>query len=159
RLKLPGPLAAERGRQQDSPGAARLWARLAEQEPDEVEPRLRLLELAIQAGGKPEIEQRLREIERIDESMARYFTAHYLIWQAARAGSQDATEKKRLRNEARAILDELKSRRPDWSRIPLAQAQLEEQELAELGSDEARRRERREMQETLINSYLRANDL
>src|SRR5262249_4888843 len=61
-----------------------------------------------------------------------------------------------LRTGARTLLGELKSRRQDWALIPLALAQLEEQELADGGLDEARSRQK---QELIINWYVRAIEL
>ena len=80
----------------------------------------------------------------------------YLIWQAERAGDKDPQEALRLRTKARVLLNELASRRPDWSVIPLALAQLEQQELRQGGltDDEIQAKE-----ESIIRSYRRAIDL
>jgi hypothetical protein len=149
-------LAGELGRQRDLAGATRLWRRLAEQEPDDLESRIQLLDLTLQDkdGSQPDIAKDLAEIERIDGSWARFFQALSRIRQAGRA--DDRETKERLRTEARAQLNELRSRRPDWALVPWALAQLEEQELAQDPLDEARRRDK---QEILIESYVRAIDL
>ena len=63
----------------------------------------------------------------------------------------------RLRTQARVLLNELASRRPDWSVIPLALAQLEQQELLyqdKLTDDEIQAKE-----ESIIHSYRRAIEL
>ena len=57
----------------------------------------------------------------------------YLIWQAERAADKDPQEAVRLRTKARVLLNELASRRADWSVIPVALAQLEQQELRQGG--------------------------
>src|SRR5205823_1219453 len=54
----------------------------------------------------------------------------YLIWQALK--TTDKNLKQTLWNAARLQLNELSSRRPDWSLIPLALADIGEQELREL---------------------------
>ena len=68
---------------------------------------------------------------------------------------QRAKEKDRLkyRTEARVQLNDLMSRRGDWSFIPLALAGLEEQELAEAGVPED---ERHTKEEKIANYYLQA---
>ena len=53
----------------------------------------------------------------------------YLIWQAQRAGDKDT--KQAIQAKARGLLEDLVSRRGDWSVIPLASAELAEQELAQ----------------------------
>jgi tetratricopeptide (TPR) repeat protein len=77
------------------------------------------------------IEQALAEIKRIDGAdgnNARFHEIAYKILQAKL--SKDAPEQRaRLQSEARTLIAELTSRRPDWSAIPLLNAQLEEMEL------------------------------
>ena len=78
------------------------------------------------------------------------------IWQAEQVGRKDPQEALRLRTQARVLLNELASRRPDWSVIPLALAQLEQQELYQgnLTDDEIKEKE-----ESIIHFYRRAIDL
>ena len=144
RRKLLDGLAIELLRQQDLQGASRLWSQLAEQDPNDLELRLTLLDLAFQIENKDEvakkneIEKNIKEIERIEGSeglQGRFAQVSFLIWQAGQGSDKNKQEE--LRTSARVLLNELISRRADWSVIPLAQAQLEEQEL------EARRPERR----------------
>ena len=99
-------------------------------------------------------EAQVRAIEKLDEQFAQFCRAQYLAWQARGAG--DAATKAKLRVTARGLLTELKARRPDWYRVPLALASLDEQELEETGPDEARKRE---MLESSITSYRRAIEL
>jgi tetratricopeptide (TPR) repeat protein/Flp pilus assembly protein TadD len=154
RRALLATLATELGRHQDIPGAVRMWSRLAELDPEVLDPHLRLFDLALQAADTARITQQIEAIEKIDPLHGLYCQADYLIWQAARA--EDKAVKERLRTDARALLTELKTRRPDWAPLPLAAAKIEEQELVQGGLDEDRKREK---QESLITSYLRAIDL
>jgi tetratricopeptide (TPR) repeat protein len=155
RRKLLSALAAELGRQQDLEGASRLWSQLAAQEPKDMELRLNLLDLEFQIGRKDEIEKNIKRIEEIEEKdglMGRYCQARYLIWQAAkRAG--DSNTRETQRKDAREILKELMSRRADWSLIPIALAQLEEQELDQEGLKDE---EKQAKEENIIGFYLQA---
>jgi tetratricopeptide (TPR) repeat protein len=154
RRRLLATLAFELVRQQDLPGATRLWSQLAVQDPNDLEPRLQLLDLALRSTDKAQIEKHIKVIEGIDGLMGGYCQVLYLIWQAQHTNDKNSQEIQRT--NARTLLGELKSRRPDWSRIPLAEAELQEQELAQGGLDENQKRQR---QESLINSYLRAIEL
>src|SRR5262249_23714323 len=81
------------GAPRDLAGAGRLWRQVAEQEPSDLESRVQLLELDLQAGSRPDIDKDLKEIERIDGMQARYYQAWYLIWQAGRAADPDARQR------------------------------------------------------------------
>ena len=169
--KRRGPLAYLAGEltvRQDFKGAEGIWLRLAEEDPEDVNPHLQLFDLALKAAvkadtdkqaeaeakAKTDIETQIKTIERIDGTYGRFCRAKYLTWQASR--SKDEVEGKRLRTEALALLAELKTRRDEWDQIPLAEADLVDQELAQVGLDEALKREK---QESLIALYLRAIDL
>ena len=65
-----------------------------------------------------------------DGLTGRYQEIYYQIWRAQKSTDQNAKQK--LRNNARLELSELRSRRPDWSLIPLALAEIGLQELADL---------------------------
>jgi tetratricopeptide (TPR) repeat protein len=154
RRKLLTGLAAEHLRQQDLPGASRLWTQLAEQDPKNLETRLTLLDLAFQIPDEDEIRTNIKRIEEIDGSdgvLGRYCQVRYLIWQADRAS--DKNKQVIYRDTARAQLNDLLSRRGDWSVIPLALAQIEEQELAQA---ELTQDERRAKEESIATHYLRA---
>ena len=154
RRTLLATLATELTRQQDIPGAALMWSRMVEQDPEDLDPHLRLFDLALQTADTAKIAQQIEAIKKIDSSHGQYCQADYLIWQAGRA--EDKAQRERLRTDARALLTDLKTKRPDWAPIPLASAKMEEQELTQGGLDEARIREKHE---SLITSYLRAIDL
>ena len=80
RRRLLAALAVELGRQQDLPGATRLWSLLAAQEPDDLDPRIQLLELAFQVGNQAEIEKNLKEIERIRKKIPVEMVVFDLLW-------------------------------------------------------------------------------
>ena len=152
--KLLNGLALELVRQQDLDGASRLWARLAAQDPANIDLRLKLLDLALQSANKDDIEKNIKQIEEIEGNeglLGRYCQVRYLIWQAQRAGDKDT--RRAIQAKARGLLEDLVSRRGDWSVIPLASAELAEQELAQsdLKGDELRAKE-----EGVINYYLQA---
>ena len=113
--------------------AKTLWSEAAALDPNDLGPRLQLLNLAFQAGNEKDIKQIIGDIKRIegvDGLTGRYQDIYYLIWQAQKSTDQNA--KQTLRNAARLQLSELRSRRPNWSFIPLALAEIGLQELADL---------------------------
>ncbi len=154
RRRLLAILATELTRQQDLEGAARMWSRLAELDPESLDPRLNLFALALQSADRAKIEKEIESIGKLDPLHGRYCQVDYLIWQAGR--SEDKADRERLRTDARALLTDLKTRRPDWASISLATAKMEEQELVQGGLEAAQVREK---QESLISTYLRAIDL
>ena len=154
RKRLLHGLAIELCKQPDLEGASQLWSRLAEEHPNNIELRLNLLDLALQNANKEEIEKNIKQIEGIegnDGLLGRQCQLRYLIWQAARATEKDKREQ--LKIQAHAVLTELRSRRGDWSQIPLASAELAEQDIAEgnLKGDELRKKE-----ESIIAFYEQA---
>ena len=83
-------------RLQDPERASRVWARLVEQEPNDVDLRLNLLDLAFQTANKEDIDKTIKEIERIegnDGSLAPICRVQYLIWQAERASTRRPTRR------------------------------------------------------------------
>lgn len=129
--------------------AAALWTRHAELAPNDVEPRVHLLNLAIGprkdsvdvARSRAEIEKAVDEIRRAEGpegSLTRYAEVEELLWQADHAA--DDAERARIRDKARTQLTELRSRRPDWSIVPLLIAKLEEPEVAQAKDESDRRR-------------------
>ena len=154
RKKLLNGLAVELVRQQDLEGASVLWTRLAEEDETNLVLRRNLLDLALQNANKEEIEKNIKQIEAIEGNeglLGRYCQVRYLIWQAQRATDKDTREA--IHFKARALLDDLTSRRGDWSVIPLASAELAEQELAQgnLKEDQIQAKEER-----IIGFYLQA---
>jgi cellulose synthase operon protein C len=141
RKRLLDGLAIELIRRQDLDGASRLWTKLAEEYPTSIDVRHNLLDLALQNDEKNDIEENIKkqkdeieniikQIERIEGNeglLGRYCQVRYLIWQANRAADKD---RETIQHKAHLLLDDLRSRRGDWSVIPLASAQLAEPELA-----------------------------
>jgi cellulose synthase operon protein C len=138
--KLLGVLAGDLSRQQDLPGAIRVLTRLVELEHQSLQPQLQLFDLALQSKDRARAETQLAVIDGLDPEFGRYCHARYLTWQASNATDKDAREK--FRRDARAMLNELKSRRPDWPKVPLALASLSEQEMGDATLDDAQKREK-----------------
>ena len=159
RYKLLSSLAIELARLPDPAGAHRLWSRLADQEPKDIDVRLKLFELAFQAGDKNQLESIIKQIEQIEGkegSLAAVCQSRYLVWQADQALEKNPQEALRARTKARVLLNELASRRADLPAIPVALAQLEQQELRKGGLTDG---EIDEKEEGIIRSYRRAIDL
>jgi tetratricopeptide (TPR) repeat protein len=139
RLLLAG-LATEALRIGAKATARHLWLAQAEQEPSDLSVRLILLDLALQDDDEAALQRLVGEIRRIegrDGPVARYAEARHLIWRAGRGDPASVTP-------ARALLTTLASRRPDWSLVPLALAELDE-----IGNDT----------DGAIKAYLHAIDL
>ena len=145
---------AELVRQKNSKEAHRLWSQLAEDDPDDIRLRGILVDLAIQLGNKDEIEKNIEQIKRIegDEGIqSRYWQARYLIWQINQVG--DPKTRQDLRTKARASLTELRARRADASFVPRTLAELDEQELK---LEDLAEKQKREKQDSIVNSYIEA---
>ena len=76
-------------------GAIQLWSRLAEQEPNDLELRLTLLDLAFQTANGDEIDKNIKQIGEIEGStglLGRFCQVRYFIWQAEQSGPQGSTK-------------------------------------------------------------------
>jgi cellulose synthase operon protein C len=104
--------------------ARRLLSRVADLEPDNWGPRLNLLELAQGAGDELEARRQLAEIRRIEgeEGVAWRLAEVVLLVGSVRDGDRAPLA------EARKRVAEISKRRPGWSRLALAEAQIEELE-------------------------------
>jgi tetratricopeptide (TPR) repeat protein len=104
---------------------AALWRRLVEQSPDDLEIRLVLFDLALQAGDRQAIENTLVEIRRIEGDNEGTF------WRYARALTllqrfhKDQADRNVL-TEARDLLQQVVTLRPNWARAPLALSEVEQ---------------------------------
>ena len=157
RRRLLEVLAQEAARLSDRTLATDLWSQLANLDPNDLEPQLHLLDLALQGMNKADIENRLNEIKRIegaDGSNGKYGEALYFIWQSA--NTTDLKEQANLRNTARSLLNDLRSRRQDWPRIPRTLADLT---LADLSQPDLSDREKKDKQYDAAKLYLQAIDL
>jgi tetratricopeptide (TPR) repeat protein len=102
-----------------------LLARVADQKPDDPGPVLGLFELDLRLGDEAETDaasdvERLRNIEGDDGALWRFARAILLT----RRGRKESDTK--LYDEARLELAEVAKRRPDWSRVPLLEAEIAE---------------------------------
>ena len=185
-------MAEEIGRLEGGlPSAAKMWSEVAALDPNALEPQLQRLEIAFRtapnleavlkakpdqsakdrvAEAEAEIERIIAEVRRIDGTNGlntRYQEARYRIWQARYATT--AADKQTLRNAARSLIDNLSSRRPDWSLIPLARATIVEQEIqdeteklndaARTSDDEAKKASQKrikDLREAAANFYISA---
>ena len=171
--------------------AARIWSEVAALDPNAMEPQLQRLEIAFRAAtnaenalkdkpgqaakdrateARDEIERIIAQIRRIDGANGlntRYQEARQLIWQALYTVND--IDKKALRNAARSKIEDLTSRRPDWSLLPLALASVVEQEIQDeteklkdasgAKDDDARKsiqKDLRSLKEQAANLYIRA---
>lgn len=151
RRRLLTTLAANLARQQDLSGAVRIYSRLVELEPESLQPKLQLLELALRSKDYRLAETQIDAIGKLDSEFGQYCRATYLIWQAP-----EAADPAKLRRDARKLLDDLKTRRPDWPKVQLALATLSEQEMNTPTLDES---QKRESLLAAIAAYRRAIDL
>lgn len=95
--------------------------------PDNLELRLQRFDSALRRGDDKVTLAQIEEIRRIDREglVAPYCEASRKLIQAERAGGK---ERARLLAEAAPILDDLERRRPDWGRVALLRATVEELE-------------------------------
>ena len=160
RKRLLSGLAGELNRKSDLEGARQLLAQLAEEYPSDIELRINLLELALNSSNekeiekKKEIEKNIKDIESIEGNeglLSRYCQVRYLIWQVKK---RDVGKEKKaaILLTARELLEGLRSRRGDWSVIPLASAELAEQEL-DLERDNLKKDEIQAREDIIIASY------
>ena len=100
----------------------RIWDRLARENPDDLEIRLARLDRALRSGDKPAIESALAEVRRIEGQggdMGAFGEARWLILKARKGNTKAVTQ-------ARALLERLAQRRPDWPPLVLARAEADD---------------------------------
>lgn len=98
-----------------------LWQRVAEQQPHNLECRLVLLDLALQAGQESAVQrlvQELRQIEGEEGLSWRYAEVCRLIWRAKEKGDKGGLA------AARTLVSGMAQRRPNWSRVSLCEGQI-----------------------------------
>jgi len=159
RRRLLESLAEDMRRLNDLNLAKKLLLEVVELDRNDLEPRLRLLDLAFQAKDRDDIKSQLEQIKKIDGGdgpTGRYQEIRFDLWQAEQLTTTEESEKKALCSRARLKITELSSRRPDWPQIPLALAMLDEQELAQPDLDVETRKSK--LNEA-ANHYLRAIEL
>jgi tetratricopeptide (TPR) repeat protein len=102
--------------------AERLWRRLAVERPGDLRVRIALFDLAALAGDVAKMEQlqgEMREVEGEEGMLWVYARLTTLLGRAQRGD-------KSVLPEARRLLTTLATRRPEWSRVPLCEARLNE---------------------------------
>jgi tetratricopeptide (TPR) repeat protein len=100
--------------------AVRLFQLLAREKPNELDPRIALLSLALLNQDLDALEQAVAEVRRIEQQDGifwRYGRACALALKA-RNGDRSGLD------EARGLLQEVGARRPGWSRIALVEAEI-----------------------------------
>jgi tetratricopeptide (TPR) repeat protein len=108
----------------DLAGAVRLWEKLVKLRPSDANIRLILFDIATQTGETEKmrtLQDEMKAIEKDDGDLWRYARGRYLIELARR----DDKEKSGLA-EARNLITSVAERRPDWSRVPLCEALLDD---------------------------------
>ncbi|HEX4589649.1 MAG TPA: tetratricopeptide repeat protein, partial [Gemmataceae bacterium] len=104
--------------------ARRVWEQLAREHPNNLASRLELFDLANGAGDDESMDRWQRDIRRIegeDGVMWRFARASALVGRAAQGNKGGLAE-------ARRLLGEIDPRRPNWSRVVLCQARLDDLE-------------------------------
>ncbi len=125
--RLLATLATAHRQLDDLEGARRLLDRVVELAPDDLAARLAQFDLALEAGDEADLQKLVAQIHTLDDRLGdgtswRYAQARYLIWSATRSKTVD---RKQL-DQARPILVELGVRRPSWSLVPLAEAEIDD---------------------------------
>jgi tetratricopeptide (TPR) repeat protein len=125
RLALARGLAGLYMRADARKDARRLWAEVAREAPRDLESRLSLFDLTLDADDLAEARRvvaELKEIEGDNGAFWRYGEAARLVREARDGGAPQGLA------EARRLLAEADARRPGWPRVPFALGLLEEQE-------------------------------
>jgi tetratricopeptide (TPR) repeat protein len=115
-------LAEAHDRVGDSAGAARLWRQLAAERPNDLGIQLVLFDRALRADDEQGLQRVLAAIQRLDGpdgTLANYGKASLLLWKARRGDRRGLAL-------ARALLANVATRRPVWSRVPACLARVED---------------------------------
>jgi len=104
--------------------SARLWKLLAAQQPDDLNVRLTLFDLAVRAGDPKAARDALDPIRRIEGEDGSYWRFGQALLRIASVRA-DAKDRAPLA-EARADLEKVALQRPSWSRVPLALAEVDQ---------------------------------
>jgi tetratricopeptide (TPR) repeat protein len=120
--------------------AERIARYVAEQQPHDLRCRALLVNLALQSGQEADLERTLADIRQIEGEEG----AQWRVGEAERWILQARRGNRRALVRARAYLADAARRRPDWARVPLVEAAVDELE----GN-----------QERAIQDYQRAQEL
>lgn len=99
--------------------ARRLWAAVARVRPDDLEPRLRSFDLALQGEDEGGVNEALADVRRVEGeggTLGHYNEARRLIWRASHGDKSGLAT-------ARSELALVSKRRPGWSRVSLGMGQ------------------------------------
>jgi tetratricopeptide (TPR) repeat protein len=108
--------------------ARALWEQLEKLKPDDLQVQAALFDLALHDGDGATLDrltQKIKDLEGEEGALWRYCEAARLVLQARAQQPGGGGEGLRL---ARRRVEELAKRRPDWSRVPLLTAELDELE-------------------------------
>ncbi|HEV3443580.1 MAG TPA: tetratricopeptide repeat protein [Gemmataceae bacterium] len=97
--------------------AQRLWDELAARQPANLVVRLKLFNLAVQAGDGEAMQRLLQGIKDIEGEQG-------TLWRYGEAARLVARADARELGQARALLAEVRARRPNWSQIPGLEAEI-----------------------------------
>jgi tetratricopeptide (TPR) repeat protein len=113
----------------DRAAAERLWRRVAEQQPTNLDVRLRLFDLALQAKSPEKMDRVLKEMLGIEGDNGAYwrFAEALRLLQQARPPAKEEFDRSQLR-KARQRLVEAAKLRPSWPNIPALEAEIDELE-------------------------------
>ena len=128
RRRLLGGLADAYVRVGASEEAVRLWQQLAKEQPENLSPRLLLLNQAVKDKKDAKIKELLGDLRRIEGDLGtfwRYEEAAQLARQAVAESKEKLTDRAKTRlGEARDYLDQAGKRRPSWYRVPALQGEI-----------------------------------
>lgn len=133
----------------ESKAAAKIWSDLAQQEPDNLEPKLVLFDLAAREGDEAVMRRQIDELHKVegDEgSYWRYGEARLFYREAEALLNKKKNKPAALAiiTKGRKLLTETIERRPNWSRAVLALAEFDDLEG---------------LTQNALTSYLKAIDL
>ncbi|HEY7314568.1 MAG TPA: tetratricopeptide repeat protein [Gemmataceae bacterium] len=107
--------------------ASRLWTQVAQKQKDALDVRIAQFDLAMTADDPAAVAKVLEDMRRIEGpegTIWRYGRACQLIGQARK--EPDTAARGRTLNEAHELLLAVAARRPQWSRVPFCEGQIED---------------------------------
>ncbi len=134
RLRLLGGLAEAYARLGRDAETERLWKKIADEQPTNLNVRLLLFDRALLAGDDAEIVRRLEEIKRIEGpqgAFGNYGEASRLVEETIRESKREASLSEAGRAkliQARKHLQQAARQRPRWPRIPSLEAEIHQLE-------------------------------
>ena len=136
--------------------AADLWMRIAKLDPASLEPRLNLLEMALQGKDRADIEHWLDDIKQVEGdngASLKFGQAQYLVWQAA--NSTDLREQTTLRAAAETLFTKL-IQTQKFMNSPQIHLMLADLILADLSQPELSQNDKKKKVNEAASYYLKA---